>query len=296
MKKRQVIPFDSKARLLEKAREYVDAVDTFLAEADQATAVLLRAMKDADPELKQQIILVLGSFAKNALVWPLYELMTDPSEDEELRHHAAIQLSVIGPLIKDSQALCERLLQEMESPDVSRKLAATMAAGWRGNHQAATALVERLYDADTRVQQAAVGALCNLRDERILELLIDRLKHGAAPQRHAILLHLWRFESREARVQQVYRDCLEHEDPEVRFDALLCSAPVMEPREHAEVYRKCLRDSSARVRELALKRLAEAAGETVLKKLRGDIQALLNDPDVNVKRAALQILNRSYSR
>jgi HEAT repeat protein len=295
MKKRRVIPFDSKARLLKKAKEYVEAVDAFLAEAEQATPVLLRAMKHADPELKQQIILVLGSFAKNAVVWPLYELMTDASEAEDLRHHAAIQLSVIGPLIKDSQALCERLLEEMENPDVSRRLHATMAAGWRGNQQAATALIERLYDGDARVQQAAVGALCNLRDERILELLIDRLNHGAAEQRHAILLHLWRFDSREARVQQVYRNCLEHEDPEVRFDALLCSAPVMKPREHAEMYRKCLRDASAKTRELALKRLADEAGETVLEKLRDDIQALLNDPDVNIKRAALQILDRSHS-
>ncbi|MGH7926665.1 MAG: HEAT repeat domain-containing protein [Candidatus Binatia bacterium] len=292
MKENQVIQFDSKARILAKAKQYVESVETFLADQEQAVPIMLRAMKHAEPEFKREIMLVLGSFAKEEVVWPLYDIMTDPLENEEIRHDAAIQLSVIGSLIKDSQTLVERLLQQIESPDALHRLYATLAAGWRGNFQAATSLVGRLYDDDSRVQQAAVNALCNLRDERILELLVDRLKHGAADQRHSILLNLWRFDSKGDRVKEVYLDCLQHEDPDVRFDALLCLGPITDIREHVEVYRKCLRDDSEKIRELALRQLVEEAGEDVLKSLRADVEVALNDPDVQIKKAALQILKK----
>jgi Fe2+ transport system protein B len=109
MKKDRVIKFDSKERILQKARSYVESVETFFDESDRAIALLLKAMKLADRDLKREIMLLLGSFAKEAVVWPLYDLMTDPSESEEIRHDAAIQLSVIGPLLKNSQPLVDRL-------------------------------------------------------------------------------------------------------------------------------------------------------------------------------------------
>ncbi|MGH7836168.1 MAG: hypothetical protein ACREQK_21155, partial [Candidatus Binatia bacterium] len=63
-----------------------------------------------------------------------------------------------------------------------------------------------------------------------------------------------------------------------------------------EVYRKCLKDEDERIRELALKRLAEDAAERVLKSLRAEIEALLDDPCVKVKRAALNILRGKKNR
>jgi HEAT repeat protein len=293
MKKNHVIELEPKARIVDRARKYIESVESFLDDGDQAVSLLLRAMKYADRDLKREIMLVLGSFAKEECVWPLYDMMTDSSETEEVRHDAAIQLSVIGPLIKDPQLLVERLLKEIESSEADRRLHAAFAIGWDGNFQAGTALIARLYDGDRRVQQTAVNALCNLRDDKIFDLLLDRLDHGPLEQKSTILFNLWRFDSQGERVKEVYLKYLEHEEPDIRFDALVCLGPISETGDHPEVYRKCLKDKDDRIRELALKRLAEEAGASVLELLRAEIQGLLHDPNMKVKKAALQILRKN---
>jgi HEAT repeat protein len=293
MKKNHVIELEPKARIVERARKYIESVESFLDDGDQAISLLLRAMKYADRDLKREIMLVLSSFAKEAVVWPLYDMMTDSSEDEDARHDAAIQLSVLGPFLKDPQLLVGRLLEEIGSSDAERRLHATFAIGWEGNVQAATDLIAGLYDGDRRVQQTAVNALCNLRDSRILDLLLDRLDHGPLEQKSAILFNLWRFDSKGERVKQVYLKCLEHEQPDIRFDALVCLGPISETGDYPEVYRKCLTDKDSRIRELALKRLSEEAGTSVLKLFRTEIEGLLHDPNMKVKKAALQILRKN---
>ena len=292
MKKNHVIEFEPKERILEKAKSYVESLDLFFEEGDRAVPLLLKAMKLADRDLKHQIMFILGTFAKEKVVWPLYDIMTDPSEAEEVRHDAAIQLSVIGPLLKDPRLLTERLLKEIESADAERRLHAAFALGWKGNFEAAIPLIERLYDTDDRVRQTAVNALCNLRDDRILPLLLERLEHGAVEQKRSILLNLWRFDSKLEEVTEVYLKCLDNEEPDVRFDALACLGLLIDVRAHLEVYRKCLKDPDSRIRGLAIRRLAEDAGDAVLQSFQTEIEALLEDPDMEVKRAALKILGK----
>ncbi len=292
MKKNHVIEFEPKERILEKAKRYIDSLELFSEESDQAIPLLLRAMKIADGNLKREIMLLLGSFAKEESVWPLYEIMTDSSEDEQLRHDVAIQLSVIGPLLNDPQPLVDRLLKEIQCSDANRRLHATFALGWRGNFEAAIPLIERLYDTDERVRQTAVNALCNLRDDRILPLLLERLEHGAVEQKRSILLNLWRFDSKLDKVIKVYLKCLESEEPDVRFDALACLGLLIDVRDHLEVYRKCLKDPDSRLRGLAIRRLADDAGDAALRSFPAEIEALLEDPDMEVKRACLKILGK----
>ena len=292
MRKTRVIEFEPRERILQKAKNYIESVELFLDESEQAIPLLLKALKYADRDLKREIMLLLGSFAKEEAVWPLYEMMTDASEDEEIRRDASIQLSVIGPLLKDPQPLLDRLLTEIESTDAERRINATFALGWRGNTQSAIPLIQRLYDPDERVQQTAVNALCNLRDDRILDLLVDRLNRGSLEQKRAILFNLWRFHAKEPEVVDVYLKYLEDDDPDLRFDALVCMGPVTKAEDYLEAYRKCLKDKDARVRELALKRLAEEAGATSLESLRAEIEPLLNDLHMKVKKAALEILKR----
>jgi HEAT repeat protein len=293
MKKNPVIELEPKARIVERARKYIESVESFLDDGDQAVSLLLRALKYADRDLKREIMLVLGSFAKEAVVWPLYDIMIDPAESEDVRHDAAIQLSVISPFLKDPQLLVDRLLEEIKSSDAERRLHATFAIGWEGNFQAATSLIGRLYDTDTRVQQTAVNALCNLRDDKIFDLLLDRLDHGPLEQKSAILFNLWRFDSKGERVKEVYIEYLEHEEPDIRFDALVCLGPISETGDYPEVYRKCLKDKDDRIRELAVKRMSEEAGTSVLKLFRAEIEGLLHDPNMKVKKAALQILRKN---
>ena len=293
MKKNRVIKFEPRERLLEKAKKYIKSIELLFEEHDQAIPLLVRAMKYADRDLKREIMCVLGSFAKEEVVWPLYDMMTDLSEKEEVRHDAAIQLSVIGPFLKDPQSLVDRLLKEVESSDAERRLHATFAIGWEGNFQAAISLIERLYDSDLRVQETAVNALCNLRDDKILDLLLDRLDHGPLEQKRSILFNLWRFYSKSEEVTEVYLKFLDHEDPELRFDALVCLGPITRVHGNLEVYRKCLKDKDDRIQELALKRLAEEGEGSVLELLKEEIKSLLNNPNMKVKKAALNILRKN---
>jgi hypothetical protein len=121
---------------------------------------------------------------------------------------------------------------------------------------------------------------------------VDRLEHGPQQQKRVILLNLWRFSSKKDEVEKIYRKYLEHEDADLRFNALVCSRPIANVRQDLEVYRKCLKDSDERIRELALKRLAEEAGGAILQSLRAEVRALLNDPAIKVKKAAVKALKR----
>src|SRR4026209_1236122 len=109
MKKNRVIKFDSKERILKAAKNYVESVDTFFDESDRAIPLLLKAMKLADRDFKREIMLLLGSFAKEAVVGQLFEMMTDSSQADAIRHDAGIQLSVIAPFLKNPQELANRL-------------------------------------------------------------------------------------------------------------------------------------------------------------------------------------------
>jgi len=291
-KPNRIIDFEPKERILAKAKQYVESVELFLNERDQAIPLLLRALKHADGELKAEILFLLGTFAKEQSIGPLYEIMTDGTEVEEIRQHAAIQMSVMGPLLKDPQSLIDKLLKDIASADADLRLHATFALGWKGNVEAGIPLIERLYDSDDRVRQTAVNALCNLRDDRILPLLLERLEHGDSEQKHCILLNLWRFTAKRQEVIDVYLKCLQYDNPDMRFDGLACLGLLVEVRDHIQVYRKLLKDPDPRIRGLAIKRLHEDASDAALQSFPREIEALLDDPDMEVKRAALKILTK----
>jgi len=290
-RKNKIINFEPQERLLEKAHKYIDDVALFLDDKHNAVPLLLRALKLADRRLKHKILLMLGGFAKQEIVWPLYKMMTDPAEDEDVRHDASIQLSVTLPFLKGSQKLIDRLLGDLKSSDPEIRVNAAFALGWEGNSQAAIPLIELLYDPDIQVQQTAVNALSNLRDDRILNLLLERLEHGPREQKRTILFNLWRFYSKREEVTAVYLKYLEHEDEGLRFDALVLLGSVIETRDHIRVYRRCLKDKAPRIRELALKNLAELEAAD-LAGLETEIRNLGSDPEMKVKQAAVRVLKK----
>ena len=89
----------------------------------------------------------------------------------------------------------------------------------------------------------------------------------------------------------VYLKYLNHENADLRFDSLALLGLVTETREHIPVYRKCLSDNDPRIRALALKDLAKLRGDDLLA-LKEEIEAMLSDPDMKVKKAALNILKK----
>ena len=291
MNKSKVIHLEPKERLFEKVGSYIESVELFLEERDKAVPLLLRALKYTDHELKHEIILLLGNFAKQEVAWPLYQMIIDPSENEEIRHLASIELSVIFPFLQEPQRLIDHLLEDIKSPDSELRVHAAFALGWEGNTQAAIPLVELLYDADIQVQQTAVNALSNLRNDSILTLLLDRLEHGSLEQKRCILFNLWRFYSKQKEVVSVYLKYLGHENADLRLDALVLLGSVTETKEYIPIYRKSLSDKDPRIRVFALKELNEVSREDLLG-YEEEIRDMLSDPSMEVKKAALGILRR----
>jgi HEAT repeat protein len=286
-----IILFQSRARLLKKAQVYVEDPKRFLEEREQAVPLLLKALKHADRGLKSRIVLLLGGFAKEDIVWPLYRLLTDPAEDEEVRHDAAIQLSVTGSFLRNPQALIDQLVVNLKNKDPILRAGAAFALGWRGNAAAAIPLIELLYDPDVQVQQAAVNALSNLQDDRILGLLLDRLKHASLEQRRSILYNLWRYSDRRETVAGVYLRILDHAEDELRVDALVLLGMIDGIKHHLPAYRKFLKDADARIRELAYTELAGLTPQELVA-FKSDIEAGLADPEAKVKRAALKAFQK----
>ena len=126
-RKNKIINFEPQERLLEKAQKYIDDVAFFLDDKQNAVPLLLRALKLADRRLKHKILLMLGGFAKQEIAWPLYQMMTDPAEDEDVRHDASIQLSVTLPFLKDAQKLIDRLLDDLKRSDTEIRVNAAFA-------------------------------------------------------------------------------------------------------------------------------------------------------------------------
>lgn len=220
MDNNKVIDIYSKERLFKKAYSYIESAELFLEEKDRAVPLLLKALKIANYDLKQQIILLLCSLAKQEVAEPLYKMIVDPDTDQNVRHLASIHLSIIFPFLKNPQPLIANLLEDLKSPDPQLRMNAGFALGWQGNTKAAIPLIELLYDPDIEVQQTAVNALSNLRDDRVLSLMLERLEHGPIEQKRCILFNLWRFYSKQKEVIPVYLKYLDHEEADLRLDAL----------------------------------------------------------------------------
>ncbi len=285
---RPVIPFDSNQRLLEQARQYVENPGRILKEREKAVSILLRALKAGDLALRKELIMLLGSVAKEEIYWPLYEIMKDETEPEEFRDQAAIHLAVIGPFLDDPQSLNRKLISDIASEDADLKARAIMAVGWEGNLAAVLPLMECMYEPDSEIQELAVSALCNLKDSRLMGLLADRIKSCSLDQKRAILFNLWRFKDKEDEVAAIYKAELESGDSVLRLDILMLLGQLDIRPENEELYRQLLKDESAEVRAMALERLAELdCLETE------DVLPFLDDCSMKVKRMALMILRSS---
>ena len=285
-----VITFAPAKRLLQQARAYIDDLELFLADRHRAIPVLLRALKLGDQELKREITSLLGGFAGSDITGHLYRIIMDAAEDGDLRHEAAVQLSVTLPMADDPRPLVDSLLENLNSPDAELRSYAALALGWEGNHRALDALIERLDDPDDFVQQAAVNALANLQTDRAFQLMRQRLTRGRQEQKRSILFALWRFHTRREEVAALYKEQLEVADDALRFEALVLLGRVTDIRDQIPFYRRCLKDRDPRVREKALEILATLApGDLV--GLQPAVEAMLSDPQVRVQQAAMRFLH-----
>jgi HEAT repeat protein len=285
-----IIQFDVQERLLAKVRGYICGVDKLIREGDEAVDVLLRAYPLAEDELKIKIVLLLGTLASPAVVDPLLTIMRNDADSEAIRQAAAIQLSVVGGVLRDIEPLAHQLLEVLQGSSTFERANAAFALGWQGSLQAAPFLIDCLFDAETDVQQAAVNALSNIQDDRLFSILTDRLHKSSKEQQRSILYNLGQFSSRYNEIVQICKNYLFNRDSDLRYDALVVLNTVADPNESVTLLEKCLNDPDARIRERALTTLT-AADHHLLTVLEPEVRKLLNDNSSHVRRAAVRLIH-----
>ncbi len=285
----KVIPFDIKQRLIDRAIQYLDEYEATSTCSEHAISVLIKALNIVDRRLKHRIISLFGSQNLSELVWPLYELMVDEEESEDIRHHASVQLNIVATGMEKPDRLIECLEKNLKHPNAFTRALAVFALGWEGNFSAAIALIEKLYDSDIEVQQAAVDALANLGDQRIFPFLVERLEHAPMDQKKVILYNLASFTDYHFQVIDIYNKYIEHEDPEIRCDALAVMGSIAASEDFISAIQRGLKDPNRQVKTLCLENLFDFSIDE-LTTLSSEIAALTADPEPMVRKAAKKLL------
>ncbi len=285
-----IIPFNVRDRVLGKVRAYLTAMDRLVADGDLALEVLLKGFEVAEEELKVKIVIMMGTLASERVLDPLLAIMRDGDLNGSVRQAAAVQLSLVGGSLHDPDTLVAQLLVDLEHSDPSIRANAAFALGWEGNLAAAPELVDCLADDDIEVQQAAVNALSNLRDDSFFSLLTQRLQHGSKEQQRSILYNLGHFPSRQGEVARICKTYLQHQDADLRYDALVVFNGVADSLRNLDQYERCIDDADARIRELALTRLVHLPRQHLLP-LAAKIRSRVQDPSVRVRQAATRLIH-----
>jgi HEAT repeat protein len=290
-----IIPFNSNHRLLAKARAYLGALDQLILDGDLAIRSLIKAFDAADPDLKLKIVLMLGALASAEVIAPLYQIMTDTRHSEAIRHAAAVQLSLVAGSLSQEQTrtLAENLMADLGHTDPVVRANAAFALGWEDNQRAVSELLNLLNDDDMDVQQAVVSALSNIRDDRLFDILADRLAGSTKEQQRCILYHLGCFSSRQQEIIRICTRYLSHPDADLRYDALVVVDAARGEEKSVPLYIQCLRDSDARIREQALVYLT-GLDYRHLKDLTESIQPLVQDPSPTIRRCAVRLLHHIH--
>lgn len=286
----KVIRFDADQRLLSKVRAYLSALDELIGDGNQAVDLLLKAFGVADEDLKLKIVIMLGTVARPQVAWSLLDILRDPDQSETIRQAAAIQISVMGGALKDRNALVAQLRADLQADAPFMRAMAAMALGWEGNTQAAPDLIDCLSDDDVEVQQAAVNALSNLHDDSLFTKLAQRLQKGGKEQQRSILYNLSHFPSRYGEAAKICRTFVHHNDPDLRYDALVVLHLLSDADRESDINDHCLDDSDARIRELALTHL-RGVDRLRLTKIMPRVRRLVNDPRARVRQAATRLVH-----
>ena len=289
MNQRKVIPFNYKQRLIDKAAQYLDEYELSLTCPDYAISVLIKAVKITDRQLKHRIISLFGSLNKPELVWNLFKIMIDAKESEDVRHHASIQLNTMAAGLKNPQKLITELTKNLNHPDPFTRALTVFALGWEGNYSAAIALIEKIYDPDIEVQQASVDALTNLGDQRIFSFLVDRLEYAPMDQKKVILYNLANFTDYHEQLIDIYLKYMEHDDPELRCDALAVMGSIAASEDFMAAIQRGLKDPNRQVKTLCLENLSDFSSDELIS-ISSEIIALTKDPEPSVRQAAKELL------
>jgi hypothetical protein len=180
-----------------------------------------------------------------------------------VRFNAARMLAKRGD--RDARLIIQQTLETGEAP--SRASVARHLYGF--TWFAAEALIRQaMKDSDYRVREAAVYALCDLRELNAYQLLVDVLKNEDDQVREAAAWGL--RDCQDSAAVPVLEVVLEAKDPDVRVKALEALGANDTP-EAIPVVRNAMNDPEPDVKYAAVLSLLELAGERWLDELSGII-------------------------
>jgi HEAT repeat protein len=225
-----------------------------------------------------------------ARIEPLYEIIRDLLEPDDVRRNAAVELNALAAQLDTPKDLAAQLVADLEDMDEQLRACAAIALGWPGHRAAVLPLLGALDDEDEGVRRAAICALTHVGDDRLLTVLLDHLWCGSRDVQRTILENVWRFHRRSEDVADAYlRFVDESDDAHLRYLAYSFFGLVTTVDERAYEHAAYLKDPDARIRCQALRKLGELS-VTQLRAFEPLIADLLADPSMDVKRAAMRTL------
>lgn len=126
------------------------------------------ALKDNDPEIREQAADALSAMKVPQAVPLLIETLNDA--DDDVRAEAADGLGDIK-----AEAAIPYLLQALNDPEDDVREEAAISLGQIGSDKALDHLIEKIHDEDRSVREAAVDALGVIKNQKALEPLLEAL-------------------------------------------------------------------------------------------------------------------------
>jgi HEAT repeat protein len=185
------------------------------------------------------------------------------SEEFYVRYNAAKMLGKRAD--RDARILMGRMLTEGESPTRASVARHLYGFSW---FSAEPLIRQALKDPDSRVREAAIYALCDLRDYNAYQLMVEILPSEEDNVREAAAWGL--RESQDEGAVPVLEVVLAAKDPDVRIKALEALGANDTPQAMV-VVRNAMNDPDPDVKYAATLSLLELAGESWLQELSGII-------------------------
>lgn len=205
---------------------------------------------------------ILNMLPPDAVSLDAVEVMLK-SEEFYVRYNAAKMLGKRAD--RDARVLMGRMLIEGETPTRASVARHLYGFSW---FSAEPLIRQALKDTDSRVREAAIYALCDLRDHNAYQLMVEILPSEEDNVREAAAWGL--RESQDEGAVPVLEVVLAAKDPDVRIKALEALGANDTPQAMA-VVRNAMNDPDPDVKYAATLSLLELAGESWLQELSGII-------------------------
>ena len=220
--------------------------------ADPKTVeALIGALNDADPDVRETVVMTLGRMRDPRIVPALLPLLKDGSAD--VREQAVFALA----RTRDARATAAiATLIDDPSPDVREQ--AVHLLGQSRNREAVPVLIKALKDSSPDVREQAAFALGQLRDQSAVDPLLGMLKDSSPDVREQTVFALGQL--RNGKAVDGLIAALTDANAEVREKSAFALGQLRDPKALASLT-TALRDSVADVREQAAFAIGQISGQ-----------------------------------